>query len=100
MKLAKAAIAASVAALIWAPTANANPLDDQYLRDLQKLGLIIEDRDGVLSNAHVICERVWQGITRYEVSHQIDVATEGIDYTQSEAVVALTILYYCLPSDA
>ncbi len=42
-------------ALLSAPTASADPADDQFLRSLSKYGIVMNDGNNAMSMAHTVC---------------------------------------------
>lgn len=94
MKLAIAAALAATA-LLGAPVASADNIDDQFLSQLEQAGII--PGPNAISGAQQVCDLVWSGVSPYEVSNAV-MQSNPMTWMQSKVMVALAIANYCPPA--
>lgn len=88
------AVVLTAAALLPAPTASADPTDDQFLAALTNYGIVVNDGTAAISMAHAVCAGLDKNpnsnLMAIKVSKEADLTPK-----QSGFLVGASIAAYC-----
>jgi Protein of unknown function (DUF732) len=95
LRVAGAAAALSVAALLAAGAADAESADDQYLGMLAHQGIGVSTTESVIAVAHHVCDALDHGMEPRDISSHIAGANSGIDGETALVIPVDAALSYC-----
>jgi hypothetical protein len=97
-RIAKPVVAAgmlSVAAVLFAGTANAETADDQFFGALQQQGISFGSPESATKVAHHVCDALGQGMEPSDISANIAGENSRIDRHTALVIVVDAAMAYC-----
>ena len=97
-QIAKPVVAAgmiSLAAMLFAGTANAETADDQFFGALQQQGIGFGTPQSAITVAHHVCDALGQGMEPSDISSNIASANSRIDRHTALVIVVDAAQSYC-----